>query len=631
MSADLQNSYEEANNKLKAFKSYAEAKQGIDKAIKKTQNQTQPDFDKSKFEIDQAEIERKIKKKVQGQFEQLIGLLASSRGSGNGTGAFLIKKFVRTTKVLAKKLPDILIEEVIKSLGCNLEQTVVPQDIYIRTSSIDLFKLLTMSPLTNPGKLMYETESISAGIVPRPTNKILYERTQNPDQFFSTQYGQNYLGYSTNPLFDIAWTETYSGISEGWYVVRLVNKPSVAPGTPIRVTDFITDYYKSQKIIDFKALITNLMEAIFGIVSIKLRFGTTTIDDNTKFGLLVQRILGLCFDEDQEISVAGQSKTPVLDDTTDSFFQITNVEQGIIDQRTSQIQRGVVSFETCDNIELPVLTDEIFEILNDIQFIEDGDNFENSLNTIVNQLSNNPNWSLQFPFPDQLKITLEFDFVKKISLAVVSTVLSPKIILPLITMIKALGLQYDESLKGLSNFTQQNKELMKNLVSRIGAEFIRTLFLEIKKDIRNLARAIIVDITKDDQATLYVMIERLVGIALAISSIVKDFRRCKSVIDAILQLFSLLPSNQGRIPAPLLLLSSLLPGSSPTRAFINGIENMQRLGLPTGSNLDGTPNLELQSVFGLMKSIDRESKENGKLDGLVTTPFGAFKISGKNL
>jgi len=172
---------------------------------------------------------------------------------------------------------------------------------------------------------------------------------------------------------------------------------------------------------------------------------------------------------------------------------------------------------------------------------------------------------------------------------------------------------------------------MKNLVSRIGAEFVRTLFLEIKKDIRNLARAIIVDITKEDQATLYVMIERLVAIAIAISSIVKDFRRCKSVIDAILQLFALLPSNQGKIPKPLLLLTSLLPGSSPTRSFINGIENMQRLGLPTGANLDGTPNLALQSMFSQMKAIDKENKENGKLDGMIITPTGPKQLYGKTV
>ena len=631
MGADLQNSYEEANNKLRAFKSYAEAKQGIDKAIQKAQNQNQPNFDLSSFQLDQAEIERKIKKKVQGQFEQLLNLVAANKGSGNGTGAFLIKKFVSTVKVLSKKLPDILIEETIKALGCQLEQTFIPQDIYVKTSSIDLFKILKMSPLSSPGKLLYETQEINVFNVPRATNKLLRERIDNPDQFLSEQYSQEYLGYSTNRLFDIAWTETYSGDSEGWYVVRLVNKPSVAPGTPVRVTEFITDYYKTLKIIDFKALVTNLMEALFGIVSIKLRFGTTTIDDSTKFGLLVQRILGLCFDEEQEISVGGQAKTPELDDTTDSFFEITGVEQGIIDQRISRILNGIISYDTCDNVELPILTDDILEIIEQVQFIEDGDALEQTLVKITNQLSNDPRWSLQFPFPDQLKVTLDFDIVKNLSLAVVSTVLSPKTILPFITMIKALGIEYDDSLKGLTNFTRQNRELMKNLVSRIGAEFVRTLFLEIKKDIRNLARGIIADISKDDQATLYVMIERLVAIAIAISSIVKDFRRCKSVIDAILQLFALLPSNQGKIPKPLLLLTSLLPGSSPTRSFINGIENMQRLGLPTGANLDGTPNLGLQSVFAQMKATDRENKENGKLEGMILTPSGPRKLFGKSI
>lgn len=631
MSQDLQNSYEEASNKLKSWKAYSETRQGINSAIQKTQNQLQPNFDLSTFDLDQAEIERKIKKKVQGQLEQLIGFISSSRGAGSGTGAFLIKKFVQSVKVLSKKLPDIIIEEMIKALGCDLEQTFIPSDIYIRNSSIDLFKILQMSPLVKPGKLMYETKQVSAFDIPRATNKLLYDRIQNPDQFFSETYFQPYLGYSTKPLFDIAWTETYSGNSEGWFVVSLSEKPNSPAGTPVKVSEFLSDYYRSINILDFKALITNLMEAIFGIVSVKLRFGTTTIDDSTKFGLLVQRILGLCFDETEEISVGGQAKTPVLDDTTDSFFEITNVDQGIVDQRVSQIIRGVVSYETCDNIELPVDIENIFEVLEEIQFIEDGDNFEEALNKITNQLSNDPRWSLQFPFPDQLKITVDFDIIKKIPLAVVSTILNPKVLLPFITMIKALGVTYDDSLKGLVNFTKQNKELIKNLVSRIGAEFVRTLVNQIKKDVRTLAKSIISDITKDDQATLYVMIEKLVNIGLAVAQIVKDYRRCKSVIDSIIALFNLIPRNQGGIPKPLLLLSSLLPGSSATRSFINGIENMQRLGLPTGPNLDGTPNLALQSMFAQIKAQDREMKENGKLNGLAKTPFGTFEIAGKNL
>ena len=59
---------------------------------------------------------------------------------------------------------------------------------------------------------------------------------------------------------------------------------------------------------------------------------------------------------------------------------------------------------------------------------------------------------------------------------------------------------------------RKNRELMKNIVSRIGGEFVKTLFEEIKKDIRGLVRQIISEITKDDSGTIYIMIEKLTKI-----------------------------------------------------------------------------------------------------------------------
>jgi hypothetical protein len=248
-------------------------------------------------------------------------------------------------------------------------------------------------------------------------------------------------------------------------------------------------------------------------------------------------------------------------------------------------------------------------------------------------LANDPRWQLQFPYPDQLKITVDFNFVKKIPIALISNIISPKVLLPFITMIKALGIEYDENQVGLSNFMKQNRELMKNIVSRIGGEFVKTLFEEIKKDIRGLVRQIISEITKDDSGTIYIMIEKLTKIALSIVSIINDYRKCKSVIDAILQLFNLIPKIQLRpiIPLPLLKLAPYLPGSSPNRSYINVIGEMQKLGIPTGPNKDGSPNINLQQSFAILKGADREQKENGKVESAVDLPppYGLITVTGK--
>jgi hypothetical protein len=633
MALDLNNGYDKAKDQLKAYKTFGEVKKSINDTIKKGESSTQPDKKQSTFQVDQAELQSKIKKQVQGQFDQLIGLLSSSRGSGSATFTYLTRKFVTTVKKLRAKIPELIRTEILKALTCEIDATYEPGTYYIKVSSIDLFRLLETDPTTNVGKMLYEPTLFLPSSDKRSNNRLFYDLIQNENVSYSSTYSQDYLGKSTNPLFDITFVETnpITGNQDGWFRIDL---KEMRPGVPNKVAQFLVDYYETIAIIQFKSLIAALIEAVLGVVSVKLRFGTTTLDDSTKFGLLVQRILGLCFDEAQEITVAGQAKTPELDDTTDSFFEMTNLDTSIIQQRTSEIQRGVVSFESCDNIEFPLDVETVIDIVNESVIQEDGSGFERTLENITLSFMNDPKWSIKFPFPDQLKISFDFNFVKKIPVAVVSTVISPKTLFPFVTMMVAMGKEYDMSLKGLSSFTRQNKQLMKNLVSKIGAEFIETIFNELKRDIRTLVKSIILDIKSDEAAIAYAMIERLVSLALAIASIVRDFRQCKSVIDSILQLFNLVSLKSGQsIPLWLVKLSAFLPGYSPNRAFINSISYMQQLGLPTGPLPDGSPNLGLQAAFAQTKGQDMEQKVNGKIEGVLDLPppYGLVQVTGKNI
>lgn len=635
MSLDLENSYQQAKNKLKAYNTFKDSKSAIEKSLQSSGNELQQNFNLSKFQFDQAALQNKIKQQVQGQFEQLIGLLLSNKGSGTSTVTFLIQKFIRTIRKIKSSLLDIIVEEFIRALGCDLEQTYLAGQYYIKVSSIDLFKIFQFDPSSKIGKMFYEPQPYSIYSVPRSTNRMFKSLIDTPDSAHSgfAQFNDFYRGFSTNPLFDIYYTQfDTEGDGSGWFVVTLLDR---ADGTPNKVSQFLYDYFKTIDIINIKALIAALIEAVLGVISVQVQWGEKTIDDTTRFGLLVQRILGLCFDEDQEISVAGQAKVPTLDDTTESFFDITDLERGQIEERTLQIQKRIVTFETCDNVELPVDAEQILDIIDEtIGFNEDIDSMENALDQISVTLSNDPRWQASFPFPEQIKLTLDFNFVKKIPQAVISNVLSPKVIFPFVLMIEALGIEYDMNLVGLSNFIRQNSELMKNIMSRIGAFFIETLFNEIKKDIRNLVRSIIIDITKDEKGTLYLILEKLVNIGVTITTIIRDYRKCKSVIDAILQLLNLIPKiTLNPIPTPLLLYAQFLPGYSPNRAFANAIEEMQKSGIPTGPMPDGGPNIMLLHTFAAIKGADTEQKENGKVFTALRlpAPFNLIRTVGKSL
>jgi hypothetical protein len=201
-------------------------------------------------------------------------------------------------------------------------------------------------------------------------------------------------------------------------------------------------------------------------------------------------------------------------------------------------------------------------------------------------------------------------------------------ILPIIVMYKALGNTLADSIKTFTDFAKIFKKFFINLVSKVGAIFVEELFKLIKEDILKLIQQIIADIVKEKVFKKYAMILKLIGLLLAIISIISDYRRCKSLIDEIFAILNLinLPGVGGGIPLPLLFASQLLDGYSESRAFIGVIEELQSLGIPTGAMPSGAPNLEMLGKFGQMKAMANEDAENNKIQiavgPLTITPAG---------
>ena len=82
------------------------------------------------------------------------------------------------------------------------------------------------------------------------------------------------------------------------------------------------------------------------------------------------------------------------------------------------------------------------------------------------------------------------------------SVLSPKIIFPLVTMgnamfttIDSAGAEIQQDLQakspGLMAFSKKNKRFLINVTSRIGAVFLEGLFLELKKDIIKVVKSLV--------------------------------------------------------------------------------------------------------------------------------------------
>ena len=629
MGLDLQDDFNKSKDDLAVTKTYIQTKSDIRQVL-----QTGKEFDTSYSNIQQsltgAKFNKDIKQTAKNSFEQLFELLQLSRGSSLSSTKFLRQVLLKALQQVGVELRNLLISEMIKALNCSLETTYdTNQILYIKVRSIDVTQLLGIDPNSDAGKSSYEQspfDTSSLNSSPRSTNKLFRSLIENPGVPMSQLYGGDYKGISLNSLFDISYETSNDQNEQGkFFKITLLAKPNNIN----KVSDFLVDYFKTIDIIDYNLFITKLIDTLFGAVSFNVGYGSAELTDQKKLGKIIQRILGMCFDFDSEINVAGTAKTPELDDVNDTFFELSELDLRLVEQSVANIMAGTIVYESCDNVNLPISnTDYLMKELSVTK--NDGSNMGEVLDTTIGSLLNDPRWKMSFPYPDQLNLSISFDVILKFPITAVLTILSPKVLFPLVTMHKAIGLVLDETKKDAVSFLKQFKKFFINLISKIGAIFIKSLFEQLKKDILKLTRLILRDIIKEKQSVKAAIILALLDTALLVIQTINDFRKCKSLVSTILQLFSFkippIPGvNTTVVPPAFLPFSSSLQGTSVDTSFLMTIKKMQELGLPTAPYPDGTPNLGLFQTYSVIHGMRQDQYENGKCEIYVpATTVAAF-------
>jgi len=538
---------------------------------------------------------------------------------GGDVRKYIINKFITTVVEIKPKLLELLEAEVLSAAGCSDDQEYVAgQDFYIKVQSIDLLGQLKLDPDSDVGKITYEPNDLQFPDKPFAMNKELYNRIQNIGQTFSTQYSSQYVGVSQQDLFDISYVEQDgSGNPGNFFKVTLANRL-----TGNKIKDFLKDYYKTIDIIDFKNIFANLMNILTGAISIEKGDGENDIGVLQQLFLILQRILGLCFDGTKEIDVSGTAKTSELDNIDDSFFEFDELDLNFIDSQTSNILNGVAEFVECDNVKLPINSLAIVNAINNLNFVP-GTNNSNQINNatnIANSLTENPDWL-------PLKINIDTEFIKEFPKAVILSVLSPKAILPLATVLFAVNNNIMNTITSFKDFYTKFRTFFIELASKIGAIFVKIIFDSIVEDIKKLIKGININILSEKREKQLSIILALTEILVNIANFIRDQRSCKNVIDELQKLLKITSKGFGnQVPLPLLLSSRFLSGFSSSRAYINVIGEFEKLGLPTGPMTDGSPNLMLAAIKAIIDGVDKEEAENGQVqvavDFLSITPIG---------
>ena len=623
---DLQDGYKTAEGKIKALKVYKDAKKQYDNTKKKVGDTYETKKQNVTKKLSNIKKEAKdFERKVKSQFDHLLDLskMTSNVGSSNSS-KYIKKKFLQAFKVIEPKIMDIIFSESLKAIGCDQNQTYATgQKVYIKLKSLDLANLLKINPDDKIGKALYEKTPVTGSqTIPFSMNRELFNRTQSQNDY-AGDFGQDYYGASGRHLFNIKFVETNPATNEGggWYEMTFADR-----GTSVNtVKQFAIDYYKSIRLFEKQNLMAWIMESLCGAVSMNIGAGDFKLDDMSGFMQFIQRILGLCFDTRSEIEVATNSKVSQNNGFDESFYELNEVDLRHIEQRVNNIKKGVAKFESCGEVEIPVNFQGIADELEKITFVKDED-FVNS----AEKLTNNE----FIPPPEGLGIdfNVDDDFLKAMIKGFVIAIFSPKVLLPILGMTEALYGGATYGVDSYKTFMKKNKQYVKNVISKIGALFVQALFEIIKQDIIALVKSVIEDLLREKLGKKYEMIKKLIAILAIFAKLIQDWRACKSVVDEILQLLELARQaagfsiNRNKLPLPLLFASEFLDGYSETRAFIDYIDNLEKLGIPTGAMPDGSPNLSMLSSFAQMKSSSLEDAQNGKVQiaigPLSMTPAG---------
>tara|TARA_B110000858_G_scaffold198532_1_gene266373 strand:+ start:14689 stop:16629 length:1941 start_codon:yes stop_codon:yes gene_type:complete len=627
MGLDTENDYKNAKSKIKSYQTTVETKKNETKA---KLNSSADNFEKAKDKnfsnlnewgdtVDgfTAEKKKQLQDKAKNQLDQLteIFMISSSKGGGNKGVDELFDIYNQTILNTKSRIQELFIQEIITAAGCSEEQEFVGQPLYIRVPSIDLYKKLYEDPDGDTTQLLYEKNTTPNGSAPYSMNRELYHRLQNVGIPFSTNYGLSYIGASNNPIFDIEYVTVDANLNQGdYYKVTPIN-----PGNGVKsITQFLQDYYTSINLFEIDELITIIMNMLTGAISVDLNIGIDTEREQSKFEKVMQRILGLCFDNTKEIDVSGIAKLSVSDNLDDSFFELTDNELRTIENELDNIQNGVTEFTDCNNVKLPIDTGAI---INGIKNVRDENNETKKIEafkSLIDDLSNNEEWKLLLPNLN-IEGSIKFDLLGIMPKAILQALLSPKNLLGVMIVFKMVQNQIADKIDTLQDFLKYFKNFIVELMSKIGAIFVEELFKEIKKNLNALVMSLIENIARESKNAQARMIFSIINTVIIVADLVTDWRQCKSVVDELLQLLSLAASklNLG-LPASVLSLASFLPGMSETRTLANIIEELQKSGIPTGDMPDGSPNLFVQSMSSQINGQQKEMQENGKTE--ITIP-----------
>jgi hypothetical protein len=493
---------------------------------------------------------------------------------------------------------------------CGTNSTMTGDTINLKPEEFDLLDILTIDPESSCGQIIYEPKSPDKN--KEKVNRELYNSFSGGSYTFTSNNNKN--------LFNATWSVpnqhyTITGLTQG-----------LAGG--IKVQDFISDYYSS---IEFPEATDIAKTAMLLTIQ-----GGGNCGKSRKFDLalnnvdrLLKKLLAVCGSDTKKDELKKQNPVDMFDQNEEDiefYFDFDDVEGIDLDDEDLRYRR-VLRFKDCYNFEIDADDTHIEDFVYLMKNKDPKKAIDETLNKVATDASEQSNGSLSI---SDLLNNLLNNFILSLPKALIMSVLSAKLFLPLIILYKYFKSLSLSAIINIKELVRKFYRAIYNIVKDLFWLFIEEFWKLVKVDLIAFVTKLVNKIIKEKYKKYLLIVSSL--LALLKKAQETELDNCYSIFQAILTTINTAINMKGPITVPSVLLfaADLSSGYSKERAFLNITERMSSAGIPTGQ-LFGEDNDLLTMVKSVLDGHTEEEDANSFVKivlkgGVLPGPTGGAVI-----
>lgn len=446
---------------------------------------------------------------------EISGLISSLPSINNGNDIILFLTDLLKSLVGQKEFINVIVETLTKYLdkfeqglkktlktvlkeviSCNLSPSIpsylksTGSGVIVRVDKIDFFDMLKTDPNTPIGGLIYD--DITSPLT-------------NSSDFNTFLYGVIQDGISTSPPVTHEWKNS-SGVGILSFTFyqngsgTIPNNSLVIKTTPAydvkSIVNLNDDYIDSIKLIDAKKFVNQLIDILFGCISVQQNKTRKQLQTEAEINDIIDRLAN------------ANANTEISDD----FFNFTNAEvarqEEIADNRRNAIIKVKTSTEFDATMPVEFLTDFTNSYNQTSTLVQQRSLIKNTLNSMSDNLaSQTPNSEDK----QTIKIGFAIDMIRNLIKSLANILISPKIIIIFLINFKILYgpiAEYTDA----KDFIKKNKKLFNVLFKMLEKEIVKLLMSYAMKEATKLAGSVAVEKQKEKILKRKEQIMSLIGL-----------------------------------------------------------------------------------------------------------------------